>query len=303
MRYPTIHQLEVFCRVVQLSSMARAAEELRVAPSSVSMQIHELEGRYGTQLLSRGARRTTPTTAGLVLYKRVRSLLDGLEAVSHEVKALNSGERGLLRFATSRTIGSAVVRPALQSYECAHPQVDISYHVMASSQKAKLEVLEERAEFALVGRVVSGGSVDAKPLLREPLVLATSPTHPLVGLAEVALADLAPYTLLLREPPVLGHANVVAMLERAGMTPSVREFGSTEALKAEAVSGHGIAVLPGTVVADDVARGELSTCAVDGFEPYRTVHVLSLPHTPLSPVATSFLKLVRATCNRAPAAG
>jgi DNA-binding transcriptional LysR family regulator len=93
------------------------------------------------------------------------------------------------------------------------------------------------------------------------------------------------------------------MLERAGMTPSVREFGSTEALKAEAVSGHGIAVLPGTVVADDVARGELSTCAVDGFEPYRTVHVLSLPHTPLSPVATSFLKLVRATCNRAPAAG
>lgn len=279
--------------------MARAAEELRVAPSSVSMQIHELERRYGTQLLSRGVRRTTPTTAGLVLYDRVRSLLDGLEAVSHEVKALNSGERGLLRFATSRTIGSAVVRPALQSYECAHPQVDISYHVMASSEHAKLEVLEERAEFALVGRVVSGGSVDAKPVLREPLVLAISPKHPLAGLAKVTVGDLASCTLLLREPPVLCHQSVVALLERAGVTPSVREFGSTEALKAEAVSGHGIGVLPRTVIAEDVANGDLCTCAVEGFEPYRTVHVLSLPHTPLSPVAKSFLKTVRASCNRA----
>ncbi|MBO0869053.1 MAG: LysR family transcriptional regulator [Micromonosporaceae bacterium] len=298
MRFPTIHQLEVFCRVVQLSSMARAAEELHVAPSSVSMQIHELEGRYGAQLLSRGVRRTTPTTAGRVLYERVRSLLDGLEAVSLELKVLSSGERGLLRFATSRTIGSAVVRPALQSYECAHPHVDISYHVMASSQQAKMEVLEERAEFALVGRVVPGGSVEVRPLLREPLVLAIAPTHPLAGLDRVALADLAAHTLLLREPPVLGHESVVAMLDRAGLTPNIREFGSTEALKAEAVGGAGIGVLPGTVVAEDVARGDLCTCTVEGFEPYRTVHVLSLPHTPLSPVAKSFLEMVRASCHQ-----
>lgn len=297
-RYPSIHQLEVFCRVVQLSSMARAAEELRVAPSSVSMQIHELERRYGTQLLSRGARGTTPTTAGLVLYDRMRALLDGLDAVSHEFKVLDSGERGLLRFATSRTVGAAVVRPALQSYECAHPQVDISYHVMASSQHAKLEVLEERAEFALVGRVVSGGSVDAKPVVREALVLVISPTHPLAGRERLTVADLAPHALLLREPHVLCHDRVVGMLEQAGVAPSVREFGSTEALKAEAMSGRGIGVLPRTVVSEDIANGDLCTCSVEGFTPYRTIHVLSLPHTPLSPVAKSFLKMVRARCSR-----
>jgi DNA-binding transcriptional LysR family regulator len=293
-RYPTIHQLEVFCRVVQLGSMARAADELRVAPSSVSMQINELERRYRTQLLARGTRRTTPTTAGLVLYERGRSLLEGLEAVSQEITMVNAGEHGLLRFATSRTIGSAVVQPAVQAYECAHPQVDISYHIMASSQQAKLEVLEERAEFALVGRVVPGGAVDVRPLLEEPLVLAISPDHPLAALENVEIADLAAHTLLMREPPVLCHGKIVDLLKRAGLTPKVREYASTQALRAEALSGKGIAVLPGTVIAQDVRRGDLRTCVVKGFEPCRTVQVLSLPHTPLSPVAASFLDLIGA---------
>ena len=294
-KYPTIHQLEVFCRVVQLSSMARAAEDLRVAPSSVSMQIHELECRYGTPLLSRGARRTTPTAAGLTLYERVRSLLDGLDSAAHDIKVINSGERGLLQFATSRTICSSVVRPALQAYECAHALVDVSYHVTASSHEAKLEVLSEQAEFALVGRVVPGGSLDVKPFLREPLMLVLSPTHALTSRAQVTLADLGSQTVLLREPPVLCHAKIVAMLEGAGLAPKVKEFGSTEALKAEAASGQGIAVLPRSAVVDEIARGDLRTCAVEGFQLYRTVHVLSLPNTTLSPVASSFLRLVRAS--------
>jgi DNA-binding CsgD family transcriptional regulator len=74
---PSIRQLEVFCRVVQLNSMARAAKELQLAPSSVSMQIHELERRYRTRLLVRSPRRTTPTAAGTALYTRVLSLLEG----------------------------------------------------------------------------------------------------------------------------------------------------------------------------------------------------------------------------------
>jgi DNA-binding transcriptional LysR family regulator len=68
---PSIHQLEVFCRIVALESMARAAEELQVAPSSVSMQVQELERRYRTRLLVRGPRRTTPTAAGAALYAQV----------------------------------------------------------------------------------------------------------------------------------------------------------------------------------------------------------------------------------------
>lgn len=293
MKRPSIHQLEVFCRVVQLNSMARAAEELHVAASSVSMQIQELERRYGTRLLVRGPRRTTPTAAGTVLYTRVLSLLEGLDAVERQLSLLDAGEYGTLRFATSRTIGAGVVRPVLQSFECAHPKVDVSYHVMASSQQAKTEVLEERAEFALIGRTGSGGPLEVRPLFKEPLVVAIAPTHPLAGADRITLAALAGHVFLLREPPVLGHRRITRLLEDAGVQPEIVELGSTSAIKAEALRGRGVAVLPRTTVADEVASGRLVCRSVEGFEPYRTVFLTCLSKTPLSSVAESFVRLIR----------
>ncbi|MPZ61432.1 MAG: LysR family transcriptional regulator [Propionibacteriales bacterium] len=293
MKRPSIHQLEVFCKVVQLESMARAAEEFSVAPSSVSMQIQELERRFRTPLLVRGPRRTAPTAAGTVLYTQALALLEGLDAVERELSQLGALESGTLRFAASRTIGAGVVRPVLQSFERAHPNVDISYHVMASSQQAKTEVLDERAEFALVGRAAPDWPLAVTPLFEEPLVVAICPDHPLVHDDLPTIESLAPHVLLLREFPVLGHERIKRLLEQSGVRPTICEFGSTEAVKAAALAGRGVAVLPRTTVADELTSGALLCCSVEGFEPYRAVFLLSLPNTPFSPVAESFVCLMR----------
>jgi DNA-binding transcriptional LysR family regulator len=290
---PSIHQLEVFCRIVQLESMARAAEELQVAPSSVSMQVQELERRYRTRLLVRGPRKTTPTAAGAALYSQVLALLQGLDAVEREIAQLQDGESGTLRFASSRTIGAGVVRRVLQDFECAHPEVDISYSIMKSSLSAKTEVVEERAEFALVGRVGPGWPLEVKPLFQEPMVVAVAPDHPLAAERQPDVHTLARHTLLLREPPVLGHKRILGILQDAGVAPRILELGSTEAVKSEAVAGNGAAVLPRTTVADAIGSGALVACSVAGFRPVRTVYLTWLARTPLSPVAESFVRLVR----------
>ncbi len=293
MKRPSIHQLEVFCRIVQLESMARAAEELQVAPSSISMQVQELERRYRTKLLVRGPRRTTPTPAGVALYEQVVALLQGLDAVEREIAQLQQVERGTLRFASSRTIGAGLVRRVLQAFERAHPEVDISYSIMKSSQSAKAEVLEERAEFALVGRVGPGWPLEIKPLFQEAMVVAVAPDHPLAAESSPDVGTLARHVLLLREPPVLGHKRILGMLEDAGVRPEICELGSTEAVKSEAVAGHGVAVLPRTTVTDEIAAGSLLACDVDRFHPQRTVYLTWLSRKPLSPVAESFVRLVR----------
>ncbi len=46
-------------------------------------------------------------------------------------------------------------------------------------------------------------------------------------------------------------------------------------------------------VAGEVAGGALLRCSVAGFEPHRTVFLATLPRTPLSPVAASFVALMR----------
>lgn len=293
MRRPSIHQLEVFCKVVELESMVRAAEAFAVAPSSVSMQIQELERRFGTPLLVRGPRRTVPTAAGRTLYSQVLGLLEGLDAVEHQLRQLGGLESEVLRFATSRTIGAGVVRPVLQCFERAYPKVDVSYHVMASSRQAGTEVLEGRAEFALVGRVEQDWPLEVTALFEEPLVVVSSPGHPLIAEDRATVETFAHHVLLLREPPVLAHERVMGLLERCGVRPKVVELGSTEAVKAAALAGRGVAVLPRTTVADEIAAGSLSGRSVEGFEPSRTVYLGALSRTPLSASGESFVCLMR----------
>jgi len=293
MRRPSIHQLEVFCKVVQLESMARAAEEFAVAPSSVSMQIQELERRFRAPLLVRGPRRTVPTSAGKALYVRAVSVLESLDAAERELAELGELESGILRFATGRTIGAALVRPVLQAFEQTYPKVDVAYHVMANSQQAQAEVLHGRAEFALVGRARADRVLEVTPLFEEHLVVVLSPGHPLAEVEQPTMTDLGAHALLLRESPVLGRDRIVAALEEAAVLAEVIELGSTEAIKAGVVAGRGVAVLPQTTVEEELSEGVLVARSVRGFAPSRTVHLATLSHTPLSPPADSFISLLR----------
>jgi DNA-binding transcriptional LysR family regulator len=295
-RRPSLHQLEVFCKVVELGSMALAAEDLHVGPSSVSMQIQELERRYGLRLLVRGQRRTEPTAAGSALYSQVSALLHGLQVVERQLSRLGEDvERGTLRFTATRTVGASVVRTAVGRFERSYPAVEISYSVMFSPDQAKDEVLNGRAEFALVGLVEPGWPLAVRPLLDEPLIVVHAPGHPLARVERVALEDLRRHVVLLRESPVLGHDEIVRRLGDDGELPELRELSSTEAVKAEAMDGSGVAVLPPSSVSYELANGSLVGRAVQDFDPRRIVFVAAPSRPPLTRLAQAFLRTVQ-TC-------
>ncbi|MPZ88575.1 MAG: LysR family transcriptional regulator [Nitriliruptorales bacterium] len=293
MRRPSIHQLDVFCRVVRLESMVRAAEEFHIAPSSISMQIQDLERKFRAPLLIRGRCRIVPTVAGQALYTRALSVLATLDAFERDLAELAALEAGVLRFASSRTIGWHLVPPVLRLFERTYPKVDIEYHVMASSQQAKSEVLAERAEFALVGRVDDDWVLDVVPLVEERLLVVVSPRHPLATVDQLTTEHLGTHALLLRESPVLGRDRIMASLRQVGISPEVIELGSTEAIKAGVLAGRGVGMLPQTSVEDELAAAALVARAVLGFAPCRTVYLAKVSKTPLSSAADSFVSLLR----------
>ena len=290
---PSLHQLEIFCKVVQLRSMTRAAEELYLAPSSISMQLQDLEQKLGTPLLIHAGRRLEPTEAGSLLYRRALGVLASLDALERDLGELGALESGRLRLASSRTIGSHVVLPALQTFGRRHPRVDVEYHLVVSSQVAAAAVIDGRAEVALLGRVADQGILDVTPFLDEPLVLVVSPAHPLASAPTLSPRALDGHTVLLREQPVLSSAEIRARLAEAGARPVFRELSSTEAIKAGAVAGLGAAVLPETSIEAELKSGDLVARPTAAFAPRRTIHLAQRRHAPLSAAARAFLDLVR----------
>jgi DNA-binding transcriptional LysR family regulator len=61
--------LEIFCLVVELGGVTRAAERLLIAQPAVSSQIKSLESWFGAELFRRGSGRLTPTEAGERAYR------------------------------------------------------------------------------------------------------------------------------------------------------------------------------------------------------------------------------------------
>jgi LysR family transcriptional activator of nhaA len=62
------HHLLYFWTVVRAGGLTAAAAELRLAPSTVSAQVHRLEASFGEQLLRRSGRRLALTEMGRLVY-------------------------------------------------------------------------------------------------------------------------------------------------------------------------------------------------------------------------------------------
>ena len=72
----SIRQLESFAATAEYSSFTRAAQELHLTQSTVSMHIQSLEDILGTQLIVRGARkRFSLTEDGKRVYAAAKDIL------------------------------------------------------------------------------------------------------------------------------------------------------------------------------------------------------------------------------------
>ena len=69
MEWVNYHHLLYFWMVAREGSLARASSELRLAQSTVSKQIHQLEETLGHRLFSKSGRRLVLTESGRVVFR------------------------------------------------------------------------------------------------------------------------------------------------------------------------------------------------------------------------------------------
>ena len=113
MRATEFAELRAFAEVAARRSFARAAEQLRVSPSTLSQTVRALEERLGVTLLTRTTRRVAPTSAGDRLLRRFAPALDEMEAALGEAREGRVRPTGTVRLHTPRPAYLAHVEPAL----------------------------------------------------------------------------------------------------------------------------------------------------------------------------------------------
>ncbi len=144
MEWLNYHHLLYFFTVARTGSIAKACEELRLAPPTISAQIRLLEENLGEKLFSRSGRRLVLTEMGQVVYRYAEEIFATGRELVDTVKGRPTGRPFRLK------VGVADVLPKLLVYRLLEPAVHLTFPVHIVCYEGKPEqLLAELAVHAL----------------------------------------------------------------------------------------------------------------------------------------------------------
>lgn len=233
--------LENFVAVVEAGSIAEAARQLDLAPTTLSQQLRALETDLGQPLVTRVGRTVRPTVAGSRILDQARSLVRG----ASELRASASNDSlpaGPLRLGATPTALAGLLPPLMRAWTVAHPSIQF-YVVPGTSSTLLSRVMSGDLDVALL----------VHPLFDLPKTCAWSSIRdePLILLAPSRLRVDDPLLTAAREPFIQYDREVVGgklasdYLKGRGIRPKVQfELDGIEQISALVAEGLGVSVLP-----------------------------------------------------------
>src|ERR1700730_17251457 len=100
MRSLNLDQLRALTEVAALGSFSAAARRLNLTQPAVSLQIRELESRWGLQLIARLGRKAGATAPGRELLEHARRIARECEAAESAMRRLRDGWLGRVHIGT-----------------------------------------------------------------------------------------------------------------------------------------------------------------------------------------------------------
>ena len=177
-----LRRLRLLHELSRRGTVASVARALSYSPSSVSVQLAELEREVGTKLLRRVGRNLELTPAGRRLATYAGEALAGDEAVRSELAGISDAPRGGLRMTFVQTPALALLPAVLSRLAGTAPELHVE--VVQRETAPALADLRSRAVDLVVGveyepvPVARHRDVHRQNLLREDVLLALHPDHP-----------------------------------------------------------------------------------------------------------------------------
>ena len=291
-------RLRLLVEVGRLGSISAAAEVCRLGQPSATKHLKTLEAAVGEKLIERNGRASGLTEAGRLVSSHAVRVLDTLDAMQEELRALREAERGTLMLAASTTPGTYVLPAILNCFAERHPRVDVDV-VIGSSAWVAERVARREVSLGLAGEVDLPDGVIAEPFLGDEVIGIAAPGQMKLRRGRAPLAEVSLQTLLVREPGSSTRAVAERYLARIGYRPVKRwELDSNEAIKRSVQAGLGIAFVSQLVVEDELGRGELVSFGVEGAAPMRrAVQLLRPDGRDLTPSERAFVTTLCSCCD------
>jgi DNA-binding transcriptional LysR family regulator len=293
----SLQKLEVFCRVVELGSVSRAAETLFVAQPVVSAHVKSLEERVGAKLLRRRSNRMVPTEAGEAVYAWARDVLTRSREMEREVLGLAHGARGAAVIASSMTAGSYMLPDILADFRRAREGAEITL-MTSDPEHAGAATRAGECDFGVVIAEEDQGDLRElahERLAEEDIVLVAAGGRFPPG-AELDVDDLTELPFV-ASPADSARQRLIdrRLLELGLAAPRVAiQLGHAESMKRAVRGGLGVAFMFRSSVGEEIAGGELQEIPLRGVALTAPVLLLRRPDKSFTPLQRELMDAIRA---------
>jgi DNA-binding transcriptional LysR family regulator len=251
-----LNRLAVFAALVRAGSFTAAAEQLGLTKAMVSQHLARLERELGVALMVRSTRRMALTEAGAAFHADCERILAETDAAIARAGENRAVPRGLLRITAPVNYGGTVIAPALAGFLRRYPEV----RAELALDDGIRDLIGDRFDLAIRGGPLRDSGLHAVRLAGFRQLLVAAPAYLETRGRPRRPQDLAAHDAILLS--VLSTPARWSFTARNGVQTRVQlapraQADSAAAVRAMALAGAGVAVLPDFMVQADLAAGRL----------------------------------------------
>jgi DNA-binding transcriptional LysR family regulator len=289
--------LETFCRVANLKSFSKAAEDLFLTQPTISGHILSLEQFLSLRLFDRTSREVHLTRAGEVFLKYASKILSFRKDLLNALSDFSQGIKGELSLGASTIPGEYLVPKLMSDFKKKHPHFIIRIKI-ADTKEIVQYVLQDTVELGIIGAKLNHPSLHFEQYEEDEIVVVASSDHPLTRKKRVNIDELLKEPWIIREEGSGTQMAVEKALRKKGKSLKqfhvAMEMGSTSSVKEGVKAKLGLAFLSKRATEEELSQRSLLQIDVEGIEPIsRQIYLVTHRGRTLSPIGMEFLRFLK----------
>ncbi len=289
----TLRQLEAFAHAYRLGSLTRAAAEMHLTQSAVSLLVRQLEEVWQTRLFDRTTRALNPTHAAEEAIAAVERILGEVKSIANHMRGLEDKTIGRVTFAVTAGVASALMPRILKSFREAYPDIRIQMLDVSADQLIP-KILSGEAEFSIGTVEDDNPDIALETLIRDRLSATAPRDGAFERRTEISWDELHGFTTISVPTGTSIRRLIDSALGVAGktFTPTLETSLLNTALSMTA-HGLGVSVLPAYLVPLLQFPDLVSVPLIEPVV-HRNLSLISRSGRSLSKASRSFVQVAKA---------
>ena len=267
--------MSTFVQVVKKASFTTAARSLSISRALVSRHITDLESNLGVRLLNRTTRSVSLTESGQSYFDFCMRVLSEIAAEEAAISGRNQEAEGTLSVIVPKWIGTQDIADAVTSFCLEFPKITVSLTLGGMSQRT-YDFIERGFDVALQTKDIPDSLVKVKKVASIRYTIVASPAF---------IAEHGPLTdprVFEKVPCAVQVGDPTWRLYRDGESLAIKvnaAFSSNAylVLRKAALKALGAAMMPHSVVANDLKEGQLIELMPELLLPERPLYAVFAP--------------------------